>query len=102
MTDKTLTVDTDEKRREWIELLDVAVEYHNDMAAELSDDDSIKFHSGIARAILESIWLIQAWELEEVDPYAKVVNDLPKDNELPRQREEFMEKVNERTTDSDN
>jgi len=106
MTDKTLTVDTDEKRREWIELLEVAVDYHNEVAEELAEQDDVRmphpsFHTGIARAILEAIWLIQTWEVEEEDPYAKVVNDLPKDNELPRQREEFMEKVNERTTDSD-
>ncbi len=111
MTDKTLTVDTEEQRKQWIELLDVAVSYHNDMAEELGADkeseepeldDAITFHTGISRAILEAIWLIQTWEVDEVDPYTKVVNDLPKDNELPRQREEFMEKVNEHTTDSDN
>ena len=38
MTDKTLTVDTEEQRKQWIELLDVAVSYHNDMAEELGAD----------------------------------------------------------------
>ena len=102
MTDKHLTVDTDEQRKQWIELLEVAVDYHNEMTEELDDDDSITFHAGISRAILEAIWLIQTWEVEEVDPYTKVVADIPKDKELPKHSEEFMEKVNEHTADSNN
>ena len=102
MTEETLTVNTDEQRKQWIELLEVAVDYHNEMTEELDDDDSITFHAGISRAILEAIWLIQTWEVEEVDPYTKVVNDIPKDKDLPKHSIEFMEKVNESTTDSNN
>ena len=78
MTDE-LTVDTEEQRQQWIQLLEVAVDYHNEMTEKFDDDDSITFHAGISRAILEAIWLIQTWEVEEVDPYTKVVNDIPKD-----------------------
>ena len=101
MTDE-LTVDTEEQRQQWIQLLEVAVDYHYEMTEEFDDDDSITFHAGISRAILEAIWLIQTWEVEEVDPYTKVVNDIPKDKELPKHSEEFMEKVNEHTADSNN
>ena len=109
MTDDTpeLTVDTDEQRKQWIELLEVAVDYHNEVAEELAEQDDVRmphpsFHTGIARAILEAIWLLEIWELEEVDPYVKVVDDIPKDKDLPKHSIEFMEKVNESTTDSNN
>jgi len=115
MTDKTLTVDTEEQRKQWIELLDVAVSYHNDMAEELGADkeseepeldDAITFHTGISRAILEAIWLIQTWEVEEEDPYAAVVDSISQDEKLPQRAEALVtkaqEKVNESTIDSDN
>ena len=108
MTDiKTLTVNTDKERKDWIDLLELAVKYHNDMATELkpevigADETLFKFHAGIGRAILEAIWLVEMWEVEEdADPYAKVVSNVSKSKELDKQREEFMEKLNESTTDS--
>ena len=82
MTDE-LTVDTEEQRQQWIELLEVALGYHNEMTEELDDDDSITFHAGISRAILEAIWLIQTWEVEEIDPYESVIKDISMDKNLP-------------------
>ena len=97
MTDDVpeLTVNTDEQRKQWIELLEIAVQYHNDMGVELGDDESIKFHNGISRAILESICLIQTWEIEERgDPYESTVKNISTDSTLYGKRDEFMEKVN--------
>ena len=110
MTDKTLTVDTDEKRKEWIELLEVAVDYHNEVAEELAEQDDVRmphpsFHTGIARAILEAIWLIQTWEVKEVDPYAAVVDSISQDENLVEVSKELVTKAkeieNESTPNSD-
>ena len=104
MTDK-LTVDTEEQRQQWIELLEVAVSYHNEMTEEFDDDDSITFHAGISRAILEAIWLIQTWEVEEVDPYASVVDSISQDENLVEVSKELVTKAqeieNESTPNSD-
>ena len=105
MTDE-LTVDTEEQRQQWIQLLEVAVVYHNEMTEEFDDDDSITFHAGISRAILEAIWLIQTWEVEEVDPYASVVDSISQDEKLPQRAKDLVTKAqeteNENTPDSDN
>ena len=102
MTDeiKTLTVSTDKQKREWIELLEIAVQYHNDMAEELKptiiggETTPSKFHSGIARAILESIWLLEIWEVEkDKDPYDNVVQNISTDNWHKQKRDEFMGKI---------
>jgi hypothetical protein len=69
------------------------VEYHNELAEKL-DDDSSKFHTGLSRAILESIWLLEIWEVEEAaDPYEKVVKNISHESDLSQKRHEFMNKV---------
>tara|TARA_Y100000310_G_scaffold297083_1_gene329851 strand:- start:266 stop:619 length:354 start_codon:yes stop_codon:yes gene_type:complete len=91
MTDKTLTVTTDKQRREWIELLELGVEYHNEIAEEIDDDDSIKFHTGLSRAILESIWLLEIWEVEDnSDPYTTAIQSISKDYSADEKKDDFI------------
>ena len=73
---KKLTVDTDEQRQQWIELLDTAVAYHWDMSGQFEpdiktpnkDSDMEKvahIHRAWARAISDAIQLIQMWEVDD-------------------------------------
>ncbi len=71
---KTLTVDTEEQKNEWIKLLHSAVDFHEDCAQACkptiigADDTAYKIHNAWGRAILETIWLIEQWTIEDVGP----------------------------------
>jgi hypothetical protein len=71
---KKLTVDTDEERQQWIDMLDSVVAYHWDMSGQFDpeiktpnkDSDMEKvaaIHRAWARAITDAIQLIQMWEV---------------------------------------
>ena len=71
---KKLTVDTDEQRQQWIDMLDSVVAYHWDMSGQFDpeiktpnkDSDMEKvaaIHRAWARAITDAIQLIQMWEV---------------------------------------
>ena len=73
---KKLTVNTDDERKQWIELLDTAVAYHWDMSGQFDpeiktpnkDSDMEKvaaIHRAWARAITDAIQLIQMWEVDD-------------------------------------
>ena len=71
---KKLTVDTDDQRQQWIDMLDSVVAYHWDMSGQFDpeiktpnkDSDMEKvaaIHRAWARAITDAIKLIQMWEV---------------------------------------
>ena len=71
---KKLTVDTDDQRQQWIDMLDSVVAYHWDMSGQFDpeiktpnkDSDMEKvaaIHRAWARAITDAIQLIQMWEV---------------------------------------
>ena len=73
---KKLTVDTDEERQQWIDMLDSVVAYHWDMSGQFDpeiktpnkDSDMEKvaaIHRAWARAITDAIQLIQMWEVDD-------------------------------------
>jgi hypothetical protein len=78
MKTNQLSVDSDKKREQWIDLLYSAVNYHKMMAIQLEDEIKIaspswnddmnidqKYHTALANAIREAIWLIEEWEVED-------------------------------------
>jgi len=78
MKTNQLSVDSEKKREQWIDLLYSAVNYHKMMAIQLEDeikiasaswDDSMnvdqKYHTALANGIREAIWLIEEWDIEE-------------------------------------
>ena len=73
---KKLTVNTDDEREQWIQLLDTVVAYHWDMSGQFDpeiktpnkDSDMEKvaaIHRAWARAITDAIQLIQMWEVDD-------------------------------------
>ena len=71
-----LSVDSEKKREQWIDLLYSAVNYHKMMALELKSEKDILtigeppsddelYHTVIANGIREAIWLIEEWEMED-------------------------------------
>tara|TARA_R100001443_G_C3251307_1_gene153308 strand:+ start:257 stop:544 length:288 start_codon:yes stop_codon:yes gene_type:complete len=75
---KKLTVSTDEERKGWIQLLETAIAYHWDMSGQFEpeiktpnkDSDMEKvaeIHRVWARAIQDTIELIDMWEIESSD-----------------------------------
>ena len=73
---KKLTVDTDDQRQQWIDMLDSVVAYHWDMSGQFDpeiktpnkDSDMEKvaaIHRAWARAITDAIQLIQMWEVDD-------------------------------------
>ena len=71
-----LSVDSEKKREQWIDLLYSAVNYHKMMALELKSNSDILtvddnptedelYHRVIANGIREAIWLIEEWEIED-------------------------------------
>ena len=69
---KTLTVSTDEERKQWIKLLEKASDYHYDMSGqftpEIKGDTEMEevatIHRAWGRAIQEASELISYWEIE--------------------------------------
>ena len=71
-----LTVDNDEQRKHWIDLLQSVVNYHWDMSGQLepdiktpnktSDAERVaEIHRAWARAIQDAVALINMWEIED-------------------------------------
>ena len=78
MKTNQLSVDSEKKREQWIDLLYSAVNYHKMMAIQLEDEIKIvsaswdddmnidqKYHIALANGIREAIWLIEEWNIEE-------------------------------------
>lgn len=70
---KRLTVETDDDRLDWIDLLRKAAEYHREIAESFrpeiigADDMVYRIHTAFAHAIEDSIHLIEMWEISEGD-----------------------------------
>ena len=72
---KTLKVNTDKEREQWIDLLYHCVNLHESIAEEvksdiLGDEESkamFMYHSSMANAVRDAIGLIQMWEVTEDD-----------------------------------
>ena len=73
---RQLSVDSEKKREQWIDLLYSAVNYHKMMALELKSEKDILtvadnpsddelYHTVVANGIREAIWLIEEWEMED-------------------------------------
>jgi len=73
---KKLTVQTDELRMQWIQVLEAAANYHWDMSGLIEpeiktpegsskDELAAKMHRGWARAIQEAAFLVNEWDAEE-------------------------------------
>jgi hypothetical protein len=72
----TLTVNTNDEKEQWVQILTAASNYHWDMSAQFdpeiktsdmsSDMEKVaKVHRGWARAIQEATQLIKFWDAEE-------------------------------------
>jgi hypothetical protein len=75
-TIKKLTVTTDEERKQWIEILKLASDYHFDMGAQFEpeiksingdtkEEKVAQVHRAWGKAIQEATELISYWELED-------------------------------------
>lgn len=75
---KKLTVDTDDEREQWLQILEGAANYHWDLSGQFEPEiktpkqDSkeeivAKVHRGWARAIQEAAYLVSEWQVEEDD-----------------------------------
>ena len=72
---KTLTVNTDKEREDWIDLLYHCVNFPEQVAEEvkaeiLGDEESkamFMYHSSMANAVRDAIGLIEMWEITESD-----------------------------------
>ena len=74
MKTNQLSVDSDKKREQWIDLLYSGVNFHKAMALEMKSEiltvseemnqDEL-YHTALANAIREAIWLIEEWEIED-------------------------------------
>ena len=72
---KKLTVTTDDERKQWIEMLKLASDYHYDMAGQFTSEvigdtemeEVAKVHRAWGRAIQDAIALIDMWEVDTND-----------------------------------
>ena len=72
---KKLTVNTDDERKQWMELLSKASHYHYDMAGQFSPEirgdtemeEVAEIHRAWGRAIQDAVSLIDMWEVETDD-----------------------------------
>ncbi len=72
---KKLTVTTDDERKQWIEMLKLASDYHYDMAGQFTPEvigdtemeEVAKVHRAWGRAIQDAIALIDMWEVDTND-----------------------------------
>jgi len=73
---KKLTVNSDDERKQWIELLDTVVSYHWDMSGQLEPEiktpnknsemeQVAHIHRTWSRAIADAIQLIHMWEVDD-------------------------------------
>ena len=72
---KKLTVSTDDERKQWMELLSKASDYHYDMAGQFSPEilgdtemeEVAEIHRAWGRAIHDAVALINMWEVKSED-----------------------------------
>ena len=72
---KKLTVSTDDERKQWMELLSKASDYHYDMSGQFSPEilgdtemeEVADIHRAWGRAIQDAVSLIDMWEVESQD-----------------------------------
>tara|TARA_Y100000361_G_scaffold147343_1_gene158764 strand:+ start:482 stop:763 length:282 start_codon:yes stop_codon:yes gene_type:complete len=72
---KKLTVSTDDERKQWMELLSKASDYHYDMAGQFSPEilgdtemeEVAEIHRAWGRAVQDAVTLISMWEVETDD-----------------------------------
>jgi hypothetical protein len=69
-----LTINTSEEREQWKHMLKAASDYHYDMSGQFEPEDEddkedmavvAKIHRAWGRAIMDSVNLIEMWEVEE-------------------------------------
>ena len=70
-----LTVNTDEERMQWIQILKSASDYHYDLAGEFEPEDGdedkddmasvARIHRAWGTSIRDAVQLINMWELQE-------------------------------------
>ena len=72
---KKLTVSTDDERKQWMELLSKASDYHYDMAGQFSPEilgdtemeEVATIHRAWGKARHDAVMLIEMWEVEDPD-----------------------------------
>ena len=72
---KKLTVSTDDERKQWIELLNKASNFHYDMSGQFEPEvlgntemeEVAEIHRAWGRAIQDAVTLINMWEVESSD-----------------------------------
>ena len=72
---KKLTVTTDDERKQWIEMLKLASDYHYDMSGQFAPEiigdtemeEVSRIHRAWGRAIQEAAELIKLWEIDDDD-----------------------------------
>jgi|TARA_R100000995_G_C3387701_1_gene78980 hypothetical protein len=75
---KKLTVNTDDEREQWIEMLKLCSDYHYDMSAHLEpeikgdDDTAARIHRAWGKAIQDANTLIKMWEIKKEDEIKRV------------------------------
>jgi len=92
-----LTINTSDERGQWKQLLKAASDYHYDMSGQFEPENPeedkedmatvAKIHRAWGRAIMDSVNLIEMWEVEEdiitvdMTPPPKPVNITPEEEE---------------------
>jgi|14BtaG_2_1085337.scaffolds.fasta_scaffold272691_2 hypothetical protein len=78
---KRLTVNTDDERKQWVQMLVDIKDYHYDMADRFESEEIIGdtdmdkvviIHRAWAKAILDAVDLIDMWQIEEEDEIKRV------------------------------
>ncbi len=72
---KKLTVSTDDERKQWMELLNKASNFHYDMSGQFEPEilgntemeEVAEIHRAWGRAIQDAVTLINMWEVESSD-----------------------------------
>jgi hypothetical protein len=72
---KKLTVETDDMRQQWIELLKKCSNYHYDMSGQFQPEilgdtemeEVATIHRAWGKAIQDAVMLIEMWEVEDPD-----------------------------------
>lgn len=76
---KRLTVNTDDERKQWVQILVDIKDYHYDMADMFEQNESetdmgkvVTTHRAWAKAVLDAVDLIDMWQIEEEDEIKRV------------------------------
>tara|TARA_R100001244_G_scaffold53459_2_gene46393 strand:+ start:80 stop:412 length:333 start_codon:yes stop_codon:yes gene_type:complete len=98
-----LVVDTEAKRKEWVQLLQKCSDFHYDMSAQFDDEEVATVHRAWGRAIQDASYLVSTWSVEETTygtfgPSAQVLVDPTPPVELATN---VTEDINESTPDGE-